>query len=91
MKKEVKNLVDNIIIKPLFFILAICTIGLIYTPTNYKWYRKWLGGIWYEYSPKMFLYMTFYTQNKESIYEHEIIFNVEDYNIYDKDLIDDFK
>ena len=46
---------------------------------NWKWYRKWRGGIWYNYYPRMFPYMSFWTQDKESLYPHEVICDTEDY------------
>ena len=74
-----KYLIDWCIIKPVFWILAILTLGWCYTPTNQKWYRKFKGGTWYGYYPRMYCYMTFYTQNRKSILSHEIIFSTEVY------------
>ena len=85
-----KKIID-IIIKTIWIPIAIVSVGYFYTPTNFKWYRKFKGGVWYGYFPKMYMYMTFYTQDKDSIYEHEIIESIEDYNTYDANLIDDYK
>ena len=76
-----KKLIDRLI--------YLMFITVVYTPTNYKWYRKWKGGIWYAYYPRMFPYMSFYTQDKESLHSHEIITDIEDYNTYNWELLDD--
>lgn len=90
MRKFIKNIVIRIIYI-LFIPITICTLGFIFTPSDYKWYRKFIGGIWYCYFPKMYPYMTFYTQDPGSIYSHEIVEDIEDYNTYNPDLIDDLK
>jgi len=83
-----KKFIDFVILKPFFFIIAILSFGTIYTPTNFKLYRKWQGGIWYNYIPVMFQYMSFWTQDKDNLQSHEIVVDTEDYtsnidSIYD--------
>lgn len=61
-------------------LMIMLLYGLWGSPiTNYKWYRKYKGGIWYRYFPKMFPYMSFWTQDKDSLYDHEVIDKIEDY------------
>lgn len=47
--------------------------------SSFKFYRKYKGGIWYRYYPRMYPYMSFWTQDKNSVYSHEIIDLTEDY------------
>jgi len=82
-------LIHILIINPIFWILSIFTMGMIYTPTDYRWYRKWHGGKWYNYSPRMYPYMSFWTQDKDSLAEHEILCEEEEYpNPFREDILD---
>ena len=48
---------------------------------NFKWYRRFKGGIWYKYYPDLNCcsYMTFWTQDKTSLAKHEKIIKTENY------------
>ena len=83
-----KLFIDKVLIKILFFILFIISFGYIYTPNSYKWYRKFKGGIWFEYyEPIKFPYGSFWTQDEVS--ETAVIFTTEDYNKKNENILDD--
>jgi len=47
--------------------------------SSLKIYRKYKGGTWYRYSPKMFPYMFFWTQDENIVSPHERINLIEKY------------
>ena len=76
------NLFETVTILTAIFLVCFIMYYWIWggTLTTFKWYRRLKGGIWYKYFPKMYPYMSFWTQNKDSLYEHEVIDKIEDYS-----------
>lgn len=46
----------------------------------FKIYRWWKGGIWYNYYPKFYPYMSLWTQDKSELASHCVVEKVENYD-----------